>query len=295
MAQHKNAAIAIFNIPETDPWAERGRPDWLPFRDQHYDNLIKEAFVRYPKSIDEVMEENGWVFLREGSVYIAIRPLKPYTIETNPEGVAAVGRDKSILGPVGENFNAIRSAFAQTGFVYDVATEAEFASFAVFRTAAIKNPPSVDWNTLSVTYTSLAGDKITATWNPPDYSGPPQTKWVWMDDPSIADLEPRLVWQNDRPGGGEQWSWDDVNKQWIGPPGDIWYPGSRVLVRPNITVNGAELPPPREYTPTQRPRQDPADFDYYIPMQSPSANIADGVLSLQTPGGNLTVYAPRKK
>jgi hypothetical protein len=251
--------------------------------------------VRYPKSIDEVIEENGWVFLREGSVYIAIRSLKPYTIETNPEGVAAVGRDKSILGPVGENFNAISSAFAQTGFVYDVATEAEFASFAAFRAAAIQNPPSVDWNILSVTYTSLAGDTITATWNPPDYSGPPKTKWVWMDGPSIADLEPRVVWQNNRPGGGEEWSWDDVNKQWISPPGDIWYPGSRVLVRPHITINGTVLPPPREYTPDRRPGQDSADFDYYIPMQSPSVNIADGVLNVQTPGGNLVVYAPRKK
>ncbi|TVS10071.1 MAG: hypothetical protein EA424_25950, partial [Planctomycetaceae bacterium] len=160
MAQHKSAAIAIFNIPETDPWARRGRPDWPARRDQHYDNLIKEVFVRYPKSIDEVVEENDWVFLREGSVYIAIRPLREYTIETNPIGTA-------VGGDVATNFNAIRTTSAQTGFVYDVATSAEFASFAAFRAAAIKNPPSVDWDKLSVTYTSLAGDTITATWNPP--------------------------------------------------------------------------------------------------------------------------------
>jgi hypothetical protein len=285
-AQYKSAAIAIFNIPETDPWAGRG--GWQSDRDQHFDKLIQEAFVRYPKSIDEMVEANGWVFLREGNVYIAIRPLRDYTIETNPVGVAG-GQ------PVATPFNAIRSAFAQTGFVYDVATGAEFASFAAFRAAAIKNPPGVNWNTLSVTYTSLAGDKITATWNPPDYSGPPQTGWSLHDNP-VGDVNLTLEWRPGLSGGNDGgWSWDDENKIWSGPPGDKWYPGSRVLVRPHITINGAVLPPPREYTPDRRPGQDPADFDYYIPMKSPSANIADGVLSVQTPGGKLTVYAPGKK
>jgi hypothetical protein len=265
-AQHKSAAIAIWNIPETDPWAGRGRGEWQANRDQHYDRLIQEALVRYPKSIDEAIEENGWVFLREGSVYIAIRPLKAYTIDAN-------------YAPATADFNTIRSAFARTGFVYDVATEAEYASFEAFRAAAIQNPPTVDWDGLSVTYTSLAGDTITATWNPPNYSGPPQTKWVWMGRSSIDDLEARVGWRSERPGGGEEWSWDAVNKQWIGPPGDPWHPGSRVRVRPNITVNGIVVPVDTTYP----------------PFKSPSANIADGVLSLQTPGGSLEVHAPRKK
>lgn len=265
-AQHKSAAIAILNIPETDPWAGRGRGEWQANRDQHYDRLIQEALVRYPKSIDEAIEENGWVFLREGSVYIAIRPLKAYTIDAN-------------YAPATADFNTIRSAFARTGFVYDVATEAEYASFEAFRAAAIQNPPTVDWDGLSVTYTSLAGDTITATWNPPNYSGPPQTKWVWMGRSSIDDLEARVGWRSERPGGGEEWSWDAVNKQWIGPPGDPWHPGSRVRVRPNITVNGIVVPVDTTYP----------------PFKSPSANIADGVLSLQTPGGSLEIHAPRKK
>jgi hypothetical protein len=290
MAQHKSAAIAIFNIPETDPWPRRGRPDWLAQRDQHYDNLIKEVFVRYPKSIDEVVEEAGWVFLREGGVYIAIRPLRKYTIENNPIGTA-------VGGEVATNFNAIRTTSAQTGFVYDVATGAEFASFAAFREKAIQNPPSVDWDKLSVTYTSLAGDTITARWNPPNYSGPPVTNWIfpswrqWNNASGSPSITAEL--RNGNVTGG--FDWDNVNRNWIGPQGDKWYPGSRVLVRPHITINGTVLPPPREYTPDSRPGQDPADFDYYIPMKSPNANIGKGVLSVQTPGGDLTVYAPRKK
>jgi len=265
-AQYKSAAIAIFNIPETDPWAGRGRGEWQSYRDQHFDNLIQEAFVRYPKSIDQVIEEHGWVFLREGSVYIAIRPLKAYAMEAND-------------APATADFNTIRSAYAQTGFVYDVATEAEYASFAAFRAAAIESPPAMDWDKLSVTYTSLAGDTITATWNPPNYGGPPQTKWVWEGGSSIADLKPRVVWRSDRPGGGREWSWDAENKQWSGPPGDAWYPGSRVRVRPDITVNGAVVPVDTSYP----------------PLKSPSVNISDGVLRVKTPGGNLEVHSPRKR
>ncbi|MBD3258400.1 hypothetical protein GF377_08190, partial [candidate division GN15 bacterium] len=71
MAHHKGTAIALFNIPTADPWAGRGRSDWQAYRDDHFNNLIQEALVRYPKSIDQKTEANGWIFLREGEVYIA--------------------------------------------------------------------------------------------------------------------------------------------------------------------------------------------------------------------------------
>jgi len=173
-AQHKSAAIALFNIPVADPWVGRGRPgDWPAKRNNHFNNLIQEAFVRYPKSIDQKTEAKDWIFLREGGVYIAIRPLKAYTIDTNFPNV--------------EEFDVVVSAFAKTGFVFDVSTNQEFATFEAFQKAIHQNPITVDWEALSVTYTSLAGDKITATWNPPNYSGPPQTSWVW--NPVEASLE----------------------------------------------------------------------------------------------------------
>jgi hypothetical protein len=117
--------------------------------------------------------------------------------------------------------------------------------------------------------------------------------------PSRVRLELTANWRNrdwrTSDISREDWAWDPENNQWTGPQGDKWYPGSRVLVRPHITVNGTVVPPPREYTPASLPGHDPPDFDYYVPMKSPSANIGKGVLSVQTPGGNLTVYAPRKK
>jgi hypothetical protein len=208
-AQHKSAAIHIFNIPAADPWAGRSRKDWRPFRDGHYNDLIKEALLRYPKSIDQKTEAKGWIFLREGGVYIAIRPLKAYTIDANYSQAGA--------------FNVVRSAFA---LVFDIATNEEFATFAAFQSAVAKNPPAVDWDRLSVTYKSVRGDALTATWNPPKY---------------------------------------DVPK------------GERVLVRPNITVNGAVVP---------------IDTDFIhgrAVMKSPSVDLVDRVLRLRTPAGRLEV------
>ena len=163
MAQHKGTAIALFNIPTADPWAETG--GFPKYRDGHFKNLIQEALVSYPTSIDQKAEADGWIFLREGDVYIAIRPLKAYTIgddyKPGHKGTKAVATE--------EDFKVVRSAFAQTGFVFDIATKEEFATFEAFQTAVNQNPLVVEWDNLSVAYTSVKGDTLTATWNPPDY------------------------------------------------------------------------------------------------------------------------------
>lgn len=219
MAQHKSTAIVLFNIPTADPWEGLGTSGWLATRNDHFDNLIQEALVRYPKSIDQKTEANGWIFLREGDVYIAIRPLQDYTIDTDYKqpgaGVQAAGADGVV------RFDVVRSASAQTGYVFDIATEEEFATFEVFQTAVKDNPPAVDWEKLSVTYASLSGDTLTAAWNPPNY---------------------------------------DAEEE-------------RVLVRPDITVNGDEVP---------------IDTTYPV-LKSPSVKVADGVMELQTPEGQLEV------
>jgi hypothetical protein len=157
-AQHKGTAIALSNIPATDPWAWRGRSDWQAMRNEHFDNLIQETLVRYPKSIDQSVETNGWICLREGDVYIGIRPLKDYTIDTDYE-------------PAGP-FDVIRSDSAQGGFIFDIATKETMGSFETFQTALSKNTPVVDWEQLSVSYTNLRGETLESTWNPPHYDAP---------------------------------------------------------------------------------------------------------------------------
>jgi hypothetical protein len=206
-AQHRGTAIALFDIPVADPWAGLGTSGWQAERDGHFKNLIQEALVRYPKSVDQKTEANGWIFLREGDVYMAIRPLKAYTIDANYKQAGA--------------FDVVRSAFARTGFLFDIATKQEFATFEAFQTTVNQNPIVVDWDQLSVAYTNVKGDTLTATWNLPDYQA---TK-------------------------------------------------TRVLVRPDITVNGTAVP---------------IDTTYPV-LKSPSINVADGVMRLATPAGRLEV------
>jgi len=218
-AQHRGTAIALFDIPTADPWAGLGTSGWQAERDGHFNNLIKEALVRYPKSIDQKTEASGWIFLREGDVYIAIRPLKAYTIDANYKQTQVGYQAAASHGVV--RFDVVRSAFARTGIVFDIATNQEFATFEAFQRAVNQNPPVVDWNKLSVTYKNVRRDAMTATWNPPDYQA---TK-------------------------------------------------TRVLVRPDITVNGTVVP---------------IDTTYPV-LKSPSVNVADGVMRLATPAGRLEV------
>ena len=174
-AQHKSTAIVLFNIPTADPWPTYG--DYLKYRNNHFNALIQEGLVRYPKSIDEKVEANGWIFLREGDVFIAIRPLKDYTIVTNYNSLMTKGSDatNNKFIDVAAYFNVIRSAFGQTGFVIDVATKEDYASFADFQTAIGAKTVSVDWSNFTVNYTNLKGNALTASWQTPspDYADVP--------------------------------------------------------------------------------------------------------------------------
>ncbi len=179
MAQHKSTAIILFDIPDTDPWFDRGNDGWKNLRNNHFNNLIKEGLLRYPKSINEKVEASGWIFLRHGDVYIAIRPLKDYAIVTNYSTLMTKTGNQSLdtYVDVALYYNVVRSAFAQTGFVIDVATKEEFASFAAFQSAVSAKTVSVDWTNFSVSYTNLRGDNLTARWNAPvpDYKDVPDS------------------------------------------------------------------------------------------------------------------------
>ena len=120
----------------------------------------------------------------------------------------------------------VRSAFAQTGFVFDIATKGEFATFQAFQAAVSQNPLIVDWDQLSVTYTNVKDDILTATWNPPKYDVPE---------------------------------------------------GERVLVRADITVNGAEVPIDNDF------------INAKAVMKSSSVELVDRVLRLRTPAGRIEV------
>jgi autotransporter-associated beta strand protein len=152
--QREGTVISLFDIPQSDPFAGRTRSDWEAFRDENFDSLIQQAWIRYPKAADEVVEAGGWIMLREGETYVAIRPWNGYVRDTSEFSDMTVARSP---GP-------------RNAVIVDVATVDQFPTFAAFRNAVLAAPLTVDLAVPSVTYTNVKGDTITARFNVSDYS-----------------------------------------------------------------------------------------------------------------------------
>jgi hypothetical protein len=141
-AQNKGTIITLFDIPDKDPWSGNAeRDEKLKKRDGHFDNLIKRGMFRFPKSMDEKTEKDGWFFLREGKTYIGIKPLKNYYIENE-------SKHRSV-----EEFVVVKSDHAKTGFVFEVGSEEQFGSFDQFQSQLPKNKLEIDWEKMIVSYT----------------------------------------------------------------------------------------------------------------------------------------------
>ena len=147
-AHHKNAVVTLFDIPDKDPWPGLPSPEKWAWRDGHAGNLLKRGMIRFPKSVDEMIEENGWIFLREGKTYVGIKPLKDYYIQ------------KDLTGKGLTEFVLVKSDHAKTGFVFEAGSEEESGSFEQFRKKLPKNSLSVDWNKMTAGYTSSQKDRI---------------------------------------------------------------------------------------------------------------------------------------
>jgi len=148
-AQYQSTVISLFNIPTADPYKGRTRIDWEPYRAQFFDQLIQQAWIRYPKRIDEIVQTSGWIFLRENRVYIAIRPCNGYP---------------SIITTEFSDLNVVRSSGSKNAVIMDVATADEFSSFTAFRNTVLNAPLTYNSATPSVTYRNVRGVNIVATW-----------------------------------------------------------------------------------------------------------------------------------
>jgi len=148
-AQYQSTVISLFNIPTADPYKGRTRIDWEPYRAQFFDQLIQQAWIRYPKRIDEIVQTSGWIFLRENRVYIAIRPCNSYP---------------SIITTEFSDLNVVRSSGSKNAVIMDIATADEFSSFTAFRNTVLNAPLTYNSATPSVTYRNVRGDNIVATW-----------------------------------------------------------------------------------------------------------------------------------
>jgi hypothetical protein len=143
-AQHESTLISLFNIPATDPFKGRTDRTWEKYRG----GMIQQAWIRWPKGLDEAVQDRGWHFLREGSTYVAIRAWGPSELVTNEF----------------PDMTVLRSNGAQNVVVIDVASADEFPTFAAFRAAVLAAPLSVDLAGPSVFYRNVRGQTISASW-----------------------------------------------------------------------------------------------------------------------------------
>lgn len=183
--QHENTVILLYDLPEKDPWAGVGQ--WAGERAE---DIIQMAQVRIPKGmIEKVTDHGDWYFYREGEVYVGIRVLQPDSVYETSIGVEA--SDLFM-------FDVIKSYAPQTGFIFEVGNEAEFGSFDAFQAQLLENSLTIDWDTLTVTYSNSRGNELAIAYNTsletPDGSVPStwingqminHEKWPFMESPYI--------------------------------------------------------------------------------------------------------------
>lgn len=118
--QHENAAVLLYDLPDDNPYREarhRGDPKWASERPAR---ISKEVFVHVPETVDERVEADGAFFIREGEVYIGLRPFHPGArwVSSRQKGFVR------LLLPGG----------ATAGLALEIGDRAEYGSFERFRT-----------------------------------------------------------------------------------------------------------------------------------------------------------------
>ncbi len=115
----QNAAILLFDIPDANPYRDvklRWGPDFARVDPPH--RPLQSCFAYYPESVDQQVRTDTAFFLRDGDVYIAIRPLR---------GEAAWS-ECAVPG-----YGRIDMPGAVTGCVVELGSRSEFGSFESFQ------------------------------------------------------------------------------------------------------------------------------------------------------------------
>ncbi|MCF7847586.1 MAG: hypothetical protein K9M45_01955 [Kiritimatiellales bacterium] len=153
MVHCENAAVFLFNIPAVDPYKGtrlRWGPSWA--RPAPAEHPLQSCFAYYPESIDEKIRAADGFFLREGDVYIALRPLSG---EAEWSGCAVRG------------YARIDMPGALTGCVVELGNRPEYGSFKKFqeRVAAAKLDTTALASEKKVVYRSTRGHRLEIKYN----------------------------------------------------------------------------------------------------------------------------------
>jgi len=192
-------------LPETDPYADLAEHGKRRFPSARSQKVIQSVFVYVPDTVDERLNGDGGFFIREGDVYVAIRPLAPgarWTTTKHPGFVRI-----ELPGPV-------------TGAAIEVGDRREYGSLENFRTrlAAARLDVSQLATAKAVEYVSSRGHRlrvaeVPGTWLPEasvngvplDFARWPITESPWLRcDDRVLDVNDghaglSIDWRGDLP------------------------------------------------------------------------------------------------
>lgn len=128
--QHDTVLVALYDIPEDQP------------------KQFIHAYVPHD-SLDEVVEEGGWIFVREGAAAAALQMLGGHQFITEGDW-----KNEEVISPAAKN-----GAVCQVGLIED------FGGFDAFKQAIFANTVRFERNRMTLTYQSDQAGEITIDTN----------------------------------------------------------------------------------------------------------------------------------
>ena len=149
----KSSVVMLFDIPKKDPWVVGADSRSLPDRNLHKDALLQLAECRIPKDFDEIIKENNWVFVRQGSVFVAMATM----LGNNEYDQASIKLTSKYL--------VVKVREAKTALFFRVEHETADMNFTQFREQVPQQLPLYDASTSSVVLTDQTGVRTQVSFN----------------------------------------------------------------------------------------------------------------------------------
>jgi hypothetical protein len=111
-------------------------------------HLDESTFVYFPNTLDALSEKGGWVFVKEGGAYLAVKPATA--------GYQWLTSAKNKASNRAQRF--IRLGKAEAPIIFEAASASQYPSLNAFRTKILKNKFKYDG---TLNYTSSSGTRFT--------------------------------------------------------------------------------------------------------------------------------------
>lgn len=140
--------VLIFDIPERDPWTYDDGNRFFAERRERKNALNQFVSCRFPRTMDEVLFRRGALFLREGDVFIALRPLAGSFRLMTP----AVSN--------GEPYQIVRLQAPRTAIYFEAREAGGGPDFSAFQEEVLARPARYDHNAGAASYVGEDGKDV---------------------------------------------------------------------------------------------------------------------------------------